>query len=258
MESLINVCLMSQQAYNNLTVKGEEDRITELIHSNPNDSSWLKTEISPNDPLYVKKIFSIPDFSLETSEDGDYSKVDFNNSVTLWKALNDLPRYILCDERFWLWIYFEKGYKAALQAMPVDSGTTFRDHWTFSQGKRRGLMFGVLSRCFFRVDLSYDQTLSDPFELSKFAIESPTRFRELTWRNNSNLNSLVKGTLQAEKKYILENGEVPTGTYALLAKDISNVLAVRLADSMTKEDFYQLAYSILEKIVPALKAEKQQ
>lgn len=257
MDSLINVCLMSQQAYNNLTVKGKEDRIALLIQSNPNDSSWLKEEISPNDQLYVKKIFSIPDFSLETSEDGDYSKVDFKNSVTLWNALKDLPRYILCDERFWLWVLFEKGYKAALQAMPIDSGTTFRDHWTFSQGKRRGLMFGVLSRCFFRVDLSYDKTLADPFELTKFAIESPNRFRELTWRNNSNLNVLVQGTLQAEKDYILKNGEVPGGTYALLAKGISNVLAVRLADSMTKEDFYQLAFSILEKIVPPLKTKKQ-
>ena len=250
MNKMINVCLMSQRAYNNLTVKGKEDRIAELLQSHPTDSSWLKDEISKNDPLYVQKKFTIPDFTLATSPDGDYSKVDFNNSVTLWKAIKDLPRYILCDERFWLWIYFEKGYAAALQAMPIKTGTTFRDHWTFFHGKRRGLFFGVLSRCYFRVDLTYDETLEDPFELTKFAIESPNRFRELTWRNNSNLAELVKGTLQAEKQYLAEHGTVSSQIYAALAKAISGVLAVRLADSMTKQDFYDIAYAKLTELGP--------
>ena len=250
MTKLINVCLMSLKAYANLTVKGKEDHIADMINAHPTDSSWLKDEISKNDPLYIQKKFTIPDFVLETSPDGDYSKVDFKNSVTLWNAVKDLPRYILCDERFWLWIYFEKGYAAAIQAMPVKTGTTFRDHWTFFHGKRRGLFFGVLSRCYFRVALTYDETLDDPFELTKFAIESPTRFRELTWRNNSNLAELVKGVLKAEKQYLSEHGTVSSQIYAALAKAISGVLAVRLADSMSKEDFYQIAYEKLTVLGP--------
>ena len=250
MEKLINVCLMSQKAFNNLTVEGKEKRIAELLQANPTDSSWLKDEISKNDPLYVRKSFVIPDFTLKVDPDGDYSKVDFENSVTLWKALKGLPRYILCDERFWLWINFEKGYAAALQAMPIKTGTTFLNHWTFAAGRRRGLFFGVLSRCFFRVALTYDEKREDRFELTKFAIESPLRVRELTWRNNSNIPDLVRGTLAAEKKYLSEHRTVSTQIYAALAKAISGVLAVRLADSMTQQDFYDLAYAKLTELGP--------
>ena len=250
MGKYINVCLMSQQAFNNLTVKGKDEEVAKLIRDNPNDSSWLKGLIAKNDPLYVTKKYVIEDFELKTSSDGDYSKVDFDNSVTLWNALKNLPRYILCDERFWLWINFEKGYKAAVQAMPMTDGTTFSDHWRFGSGKRRGLFFGVLSRCFFRVALTYDEKLADPFELSKFAIESPSRFRNLTWRANSNLTQLVQGTLLAEKEYLSKHKTISSAIYPALAKAMSSVLAVRLADSMTKEDFYELAINKLNELGP--------
>lgn len=250
MGKYVNVCLMSQQAFNNLTVKGMDEKVAKLIKENPTDSSWLKDLIAKNDPLYVTKKFTIEDFELKMSDDGDYSKVDFENSVILWKALKDLPRYILCDERFWLWINFEKGYKAAVQAMEIKDGTTFTDHWRFGSGKRRGLFFGVLSRCYFRIDLTYDETLKDPFELSKFAVESPSRFRNLTWRANSNLTQLVQGTLLAEKEYLASHKCVSSQIYPALAKAMSGVLAVRLADSMTKEDFYELALNKLNELGP--------
>ena len=59
---------------------------------------------------------------------------------------------------------FDKGYEVSLKYMPVKKESSiFKDHWLISQGKRRGLFFGVLSRCYFRVALSVDDTLKDPY-----------------------------------------------------------------------------------------------
>ena len=250
MKKLIRVQLMSQAAFNNLTVPGREEEVARLINDNPDSSAWLKDLIAKHDPLYVEKRFEIEDFQIAVSPDGDYSKVDYENSITLWKALKGLPRYILCDERFWLWINFKKGYRAAVQAMKMKSGTTFSNHWRFGVGKRRGFAFGVLSRCFLRVDLTYDEHLDDPYELTKFAIENPMRFRDLTWRANSNLPQLVKGTIRAEKEYLKVHKRLSSSAYPALAKAMSGVLAVRLADSMTEEDFYELALNKLNEIGP--------
>lgn len=246
MPKKINVCFMGPQAHAALTSGGNYSAITRFLRENPDDHSWLKKEYSPNDALYVQKKIEIDDFELKVGAK-DYDEVDFENCLTLYKAFKDLPRYILCDERFWLWVNFEKGYKAALQAMPIKSESTFRDHWTFYQGKRRGLMFGPLSRCYFRVEFTIDDDPDspDPYELTRFATENVMAYRESTWRANSNLKPLVRGVLKAEKRYLEEGHKVSGDTYTELPKRLSKYLAVTLADSMTEEDFEKAAYKFL-------------
>ena len=67
------------------------------------------------------------------------------------------------------------------------------------QGKRRGIFFNVLARCYFRVALSVDETLEDKYSLTRFVIENPERFRTLSWRANSSQKNIVLGALKAEK-----------------------------------------------------------
>ena len=77
-------------------------------------------------------IIKTNDFELKISLNDNYDEVDFDNSIILYESLKELPLYILTDERFWAWINFEKGYKAAIQAMPIKSNSTFSDHWLFT------------------------------------------------------------------------------------------------------------------------------
>lgn len=149
--------------------------------------------------LYEEKKYKIPEFKLKTSEDGDYSKVDFDNSITLYESLKDLTCYILTDERFWAWINFTVGYQASLRSMPIKSNSTFLDHWLFTQGTCGGIFFGVMSCCFFRVALTVDESLDDKYELTRFVIDNPERFRNLSWRSNSSEKNIVLGELKAEK-----------------------------------------------------------
>ena len=41
---------------------------------------------------------------------------------------------------------------------PIKSSSTFGDHYLFKKGKRRGNFFGVMSRSFFRVYLTVDES----------------------------------------------------------------------------------------------------
>ena len=140
---------------------------------------------------------------------------------------------------------FEIGYVVALKYMPIKKGSSvFKDHWLLTQGKRRGLFFGVLSRCYFRVALSVDETLPDRYELTKFVIDNPLRFRELTWRSFSSEKMIVLGTIKAEKRVLAEYPRADENTqhFAEIAKLLSKLGSVMLIDCMTEKDIEDFVY----------------
>lgn len=236
----INIKFMSDNAID--TLKSNIDYVTEQLIANPKDSSWLRSFIP--DEIFITKKYEIEDFSLEIPTDKKDRETDIRNSILLYETLNHLPSYVLSDERFWAWINFEKGYEAALKLMPPDDGkAVFKDHWLFTQGNRRGVFFGVLSRCYYRVALTVDPSLEDPYEYSKFAIEKPRRFRELSWRTFSSEKTVVLGSLKAIKRVVEETGvkEKPK-FYDELAKALSRKGGMMLLDIMDEKDLEQFVY----------------
>lgn len=237
----INVCLMSDQAVDYLRQNAKSERIVDAFKSCPNKPDWLHQEFPDFDSLFIKQNFLIDDFELKTSSDGDYKTIDLENSLVLYNSFKNLPLYLVCDERFWLWVNFEKGYKAALQSMPIVRPTRFENHWLFS-GTRRGMVFGVLSRCFLRVMLTADWEASDPFELTRFAIEKSDSFLHCVTRNSGSLRSIVRATLKAEKEYLeSKEGAVGFQIFKAVPKEMAKRFAVRLCDSLSEEEAYDVA-----------------
>lgn len=246
--SKINVKYMTDDAVE--TLKANTDAVTKKLIENPDSSAWLQSFIPST--LWVTKKYEIEEFTLRVPKDSNDYDVDLYNSILLYERLRHLPLYVLTDERFWCWMNFEVGYKAALKYMPVkEESSVFKDHWLLTQGKRRGLFFGVLSRCYFRVALSVDDTLSDPYELTKFVIENPYRFRQLTWRNFSSEKMIVLGTLKAEKRVLDEYPQLKENEkhFADIAKMLSKLGSVMLLDCMTEKDIEDYVYKKFKTVV---------
>lgn len=246
MNNKINIEFMTDEALE--TLKSNSLTANNYLKTEKNNSEWLK-EIY-NGKLYEPMKQKINDFELKISLNDNYDEVDFDNSIILYESLKELPLYILTDERFWAWINFEKGYKAAIQAMPIKSNSTFSDHWLFTQGSRRGIFFGVLSRCYFRVALTVDERLDDKYELTRFVIENPERFRNLTWRSSSSEKHIVLGVIKAEKDiYDKYGNKVKNSIYKDIAKEISLYASVRLIDIVSEEDIYKFVYNKMEQMI---------
>lgn len=246
--SKINIKYMSDEAL--ATIKQNMEYVAEQLTKHPNDSSWLKELFEG--PLYVTKTFEIEDFVLKQPIDDKDKDTDYQNSILLYERLKHLPKYVLTDERFWSWINFEKGYRAALKYMPVNGKkTVVQDHWLFTQGKRRGLFFGVLSRCYYRVALTVDYSLEDPYELTRFIIEKPTRFRELTWRSFSSEKSVVLGAVKAEKKIMENNPRLNDSPkyYTEIAKELSKLSSVKLLDGIDEKEIEVFVYTVFSAMI---------
>ena len=126
--------------------------------------------------------------------------------------------------------------------MTINGVSTIQNMWMHTQGVRRGLMFGVLSRCYFRVSLSVDYSLEDNYELTKWIIDNPLRFRELTWRTYSSEEHIVRGVLKGQRKAIEEINYENNSIYAKIAKYISRIGSVQLLDIISEDEISELVY----------------
>lgn len=227
------------------TLKANVKDIPQKIIDNPYDTEWLNDYAEKD--IYVTKKYKIEDFNLDIPTSADDKDIDIKNSITLYEHLKKLPNYVLSDERFWLWLMFEKAYRICQILMPIKSAdsSVFKDHWLFSNGNRRGLFFGALSRCYYRVSMTVDETLTDPYELTKFVINFPERFRVYSWRSISSQKHVLLGVLKAEKEIVEKYGEQNEvgKIYTELAKDLSKLGSVKLIDVMEEEEIKEYIYN---------------
>lgn len=249
MNNEICIKYMTNDAINTLKndiKKNDAKKVNALIDSNKENSNWLEDFCGCL--IYEERKNRIPYFSLILSSENNKNEIEYDNAIILYESLNKLPRYVLTDERFWAWLNFDIGYKYALQAMPITSKSTVGDHYLFGPGNRRGIFFGVLSRLYFRVDLTIDENLEDKYELTKFIFENPERFRNLTWRSNSSEKHIVRGIVRAEKDICEKYGNlVKNSIYFDVAKYVSLYCSVRLVDAISEKDIHDVVYEYMEK-----------
>lgn len=134
--------------------------------------------------------------------------------------------------------------------MKINGVSTTRDHWLHSSGVRRGLMFGVLSRMYFRVALTIDNTLDDKYELTRWAVENLERYRNLSWRSLSSETHLVRGILKGEKLALEQSGvKEDNNWYPKLAKYVSYVGSVKILDIISEDDIKIMIYNKMTEMI---------
>ncbi len=139
--NIINISFMNDKLLD--TLYSNPKKVSEYMKENPYDSRWLK-ELS-DEVLFEQRKQKIIDFDLKLASDGKYKNVELENAISLYEHIKDLPRYILVDNRFWLWLEFDKFYRVALQAMPLTTDTRLEYSWLFKEGKR-GIWRNALAR----------------------------------------------------------------------------------------------------------------
>ncbi len=234
--------MMTEEAYKTLQANIAE--VYDQIVDHPSDCTWLKSYLG-FEPFEEKK-YVINDFELSDNE--DYEKVAFDNSVVLYQTLKDLPRYILCSNRFWAWVTFAKAYKQALHSSKLTKDM-LKNSWLMGNA-RRDLLLGVISRYYFYVETTYDETLEDKYEITKYALAHAEGYRNITYRNIGMLKSVSLEYFRVLKDFSSNTGtEMNKPRCRELMKEASKMGSVMLIDLATNKEIYDYLYSKLEKII---------
>lgn len=245
----INIKMMTEEAYR--TLQKDCDGVLKMINDHPTDSSWLKDYLG-FEPYEVKK-YTIDDFELKIAE--DYSEVAYENAVTLFEKLNGLPKYILCNNRFWAWINMEKAYKQAKIATKQFNSQILKNLW-FMSNSRRDIMLGVMSRYYNMINVSVDESLTNKYELSEFILTTAETYRGFAYRNLGMIKNVTLGILQAEKDYVdATRTPILKKPGAQIVKYASRVGSVMLLDVLSKDEMRDAIYPKIDKIVKEFKNE---
>lgn len=246
----INIKLMTEEAYR--TLQKDCDGVLKMIINHPSDSSWLKDYLG-FEPYEVKK-YVIDDFELKFAD--DYNDVALENAIILYEKLNKLPKYILCNNRFWAWINMEKAYRQAQIATKQFNSQILKNLW-FMGNSRRDIMLGVMSRYFNMINVSIDDTLENKYELSKYLLTTAETYRGFCYRNLGMIKNVTLGILQAEKDYVDITGvQILKKPSAQIVKYASRVGSVMLLDVLSKEEMRAAIYPKIDKIVKEFKSEE--
>lgn len=229
----INISFMAEDTF--YTLKKDIKQYLPFFKKNKTDSQWVN-EITSN-PTYITKRFEIDDFMFKVPKDNNDRLIEIENSKILYEAIKDLPPYVLANKYFWAWLMFEKCYRVALIMMKDKKETTFDNQWLGASTDRRGLFFGLISRMYFRVALTVDESLVDKYELTNYVLENPLRFRELSWRNIASCRHIVRGFVRGVKSVNEEYNNVEKGKiYADLAKELSTLGSIKVLDFITESE----------------------
>lgn len=246
----INIKMMTEEAYR--TLQKDCDGVLKMICDHPSDGSWLKDYLG-FEPYEVKK-YVIDDFELKFAD--DYNDVALENAIILYEKLNKLPKYILCNNRFWAWVNMEKAYRQAQIATKQFNSQILKNLW-FMGNSRRDIMLGVMSRYFNMIDVSIDDTLENKYELSKYLLTTAETYRGFCYRNLGMIKNVTLGILQAEKDYVDTTGvQILKKPSAQIVKYASRVGSVMLLDVLSKEEMRAAIYPKIDKIVKEFRSEE--
>lgn len=238
----INVKLMTEEAFS--TLQKNTSEVFKQIQDHPSDATWLADYLG-FEPYETKK-YTIEDVDLKYAE--NYADVAFDNAKMIYEHLNHLPRYILCDMRFWAWFTFEKAYKQAIASNKL-SESLVKNTWLPSTS-RRSLMQSIISRYYFLMMVATNNNEKDgEYELASYLYSNQELYRLFSYSNMAMVANLAKGLIRAYKDYSDRNGAITTDQVRATFKYATRLSSVHLVDLMSEQEVYDYMYEKIEKIL---------
>lgn len=199
-------------------------------------SAWLEAEF--NNALFLdSKYGEIPDFTLDMSADKPFF-TEATNAQKVYERLKFLSDSQASDERLWsglclgpFWKYVQYRWDICKKPTP----TNILQHYFFGYGARRSLTRNAIARLWWIGRLTYDESRSDPYELTKLVCENSDYIMHILERNTSNNPMIIRSFLGAILDARNEGLSINTDTVGELAKYLNLLGGIYILDCLPAE-----------------------
>ncbi len=175
---------------------------------------------------------------------------DFNNSKLLHKYINStkVPLRYLVDERFWAYLTHTKYWGYLQKRWPAKNEERIKEKWFFKGGNQ---VFSrqSLVRLWWLAECSYDESLTDPYELTKVAFEYQDPFNQVLERKISKSRKIFRCALKALKDTPNANRLKSEKNRTLFGKAINTIAGVKLIEVMKEDEIVTIFKEQIEYIV---------
>jgi len=238
-----------------ITLKTNQSIVATLINNNQ-DNEWLKDFLHDENPFKQSKIF-IEGCELDMSA-ADASKTDFENAKRIFESLKNIPESIACDERLWMSLTFGQLYPYMKYRYDLKIKTTdIQNRWLMSEVAeiRKRLFRQGISMLWWYAYLTYDETRSDHYALTKFAFEHKDFLISIYSRNFSNSKDIRIALINALKEFSEQGNNISDkAIYNGIVKYVSFLGGAYILDLFSKEELHN---KIMKQLY-ILKAENEQ
>lgn len=210
-------------------------------------SEWLEAEFD-NALFHDTKYHDIPDFTLDMSEDMR-SFTEATNVKRIYDNLRFLSDSQASDERLWAGLCFGPFWKYVQFRWGINKSATaenIKQHYMFGFSARRSLIRNAISRLWWIGRLTYDESRTDPYELTKFVCENSDYIMHILERNASNNPMIIRTFLGAIIDAREEGFNINTDAVGELAKYLNLLGGIYILDCLPRERLYK---KILEKAI---------
>lgn len=258
----MKVQIMSQRAMSYL-IKNRE-RVCEYMNKNKDNFNFFEEEnVFTRNEIYLPSDYNIDLDAIDiTSDDVNGVLLKPSASIRLYNEIKKLPQAIITHRGFWLWLMFEYYYEICISMTKESRESALKDNWMLKAGEyhHRNLMFGILSRNYFAVEMTVDKRSENPYYITEWALEKLERFRNFTFRTLSNNNKInlcgFKAILKLKKYYDnldrdIEKKKDMNGIkfFPLVSKELNAMGSVKLIDFIDDEKFVEeLTKRVINKI----------
>ena len=211
------------------------------LHYINQDKEWFDEYFKKTEGLRPSKI-ECEEFVLDIEErDDKFNLSDLNNIKTLYTALRNLPIALASDSRLWTGLSFNQlwYYVTARRKEEIVSGgdKNILNSFFFTYGAKRSAHIHCISRLWWAGHLTYDETRSDPFELTELICRGAFAstimlFSSSNFTANKNLSL---GILDSIKKRSDAGERIERKHFVDSTKYLNQMGAVTILDTLSRE-----------------------
>ncbi len=203
-------------------------------------SDWIKDEIGKT-PFSDTK-YQVDDFSLDMTAD-EPSSIEAKNVEILYNKLKFISDSQASDERLWaglclgpFWSYTQYRWK---KTMNYNSASSIEQHFFFGFNSRRAVIRNAVARLWWIGRLTYDETNSDHYRLTRFVCEHADYIFHILERNTSNNPTIIRAFVSAaldarDKEQLIIN----TDTIGELSKYLNLLGGTYILDCLPESTIY--------------------
>lgn len=205
-------------------------------------NDWLKKDYQDN--LFVDTKYDLPKIELNMSQPVETAYLtDVDNVQEFYGKLRavGLTDSDAADERLWaglclgeFWTYTQYRWDIKRNSTP----NQVLQHYFFGASPRRSLSRNALARLWWIGHLTYDETRSDPFELTRFVCEKADNIMHIIERNTSNSRMITRAFVSAMIKARNEGFDINTDVVGALAKYLNVLGGTYILDCLPPEKIH--------------------
>lgn len=206
------------------------------------DNSWITQKYSNQKFLLPFTKVEVPEFSLKM-ENGIND--DFDNMVTMYENLKFLTDSQASDERLWSGMVHTIFWNYMQHRWPMPSDKEKRNSHIlnnyFFWNSTKAVFLNGLSRLWWYARFTYDETLEDHYELTKYVCDNDINGKifpllSCTFVNNKDV---FKNIIKAVKKYEEENNiKLSRDQFGELKKYLNRLSGKVFIDELSSDDIY--------------------